>query len=523
MPLAFLPSFLCRRLGGGMEILILMKKTNLAIKRKIRYGIFSVVITALVIAAVIALNLIFSAFASKFNWTVDLTDNQLYKLSDDAKAELDTMDKSKTVEVIFCASLSTMESNSNMKNILELVKDMCANYSAITYKYVDPLENPRFFNKYTEEGYQISTKHIIVECKETGEYRVFKSDSMFIYDSDGKTQWGFNGEQKLISAMLQVTAAEKMPLVYFTNTHGEVIDSQLLSVFVDAGFSADNIKTIDLTKEDFDKDGRILVIANPLYDFQGISDDTAGIKSEIEKIDEFLDNFGSLIVFSDPDTQELPELAELLEEWGIKFGSGVVKDPDSSLDAAHYAISAQYSTDTDENGELYSGGALVKTMAGLSSPPKTIVKYTRPIELLWQHNDLRFASTVLYSSDNAELYVDGEKSATGKFPLMTISYQHRDVENTDRYSYVIAIGSKYFASSSYLGRGAYGNSDILTTAIGKMSQTQVPLELDFKIFDDESLSITTAQANKAQWLLMLVLPIVLLVLGICVWIRRKHK
>ena len=50
--------------------------------RRFRYGSMSVLITALVIAAVIIFNVIFSALASKFLWYIDLTREGIYTLSD---------------------------------------------------------------------------------------------------------------------------------------------------------------------------------------------------------------------------------------------------------------------------------------------------------------------------------------------------------------------------------------------------------------------------------------------------------
>ena len=50
--------------------------------RRFRYGSMSVLITALVIAAVVLFNVIFSALASKYLWYIDLTREGIYTLSD---------------------------------------------------------------------------------------------------------------------------------------------------------------------------------------------------------------------------------------------------------------------------------------------------------------------------------------------------------------------------------------------------------------------------------------------------------
>ena len=52
-------------------------------RRKLRYASTSVLLTALIIAAIIVFNIIFSALGTKFLWYVDLTPDQLFTLSDE--------------------------------------------------------------------------------------------------------------------------------------------------------------------------------------------------------------------------------------------------------------------------------------------------------------------------------------------------------------------------------------------------------------------------------------------------------
>ena len=57
--------------------------------RRFRYGSMSVLITALVIAAVILVNVIFSMLASKYLWYIDMTREGLYTVSDECYTLLD--------------------------------------------------------------------------------------------------------------------------------------------------------------------------------------------------------------------------------------------------------------------------------------------------------------------------------------------------------------------------------------------------------------------------------------------------
>ncbi len=485
-----------------------MNRLNPAKTRKFKYGAAAIILTAVTVAAVVIINAIFSSLAYKNNWYIDLTKDKLFGLTDAGRAMLDEIDDE--IVIHFCMPYDQLEADGATKMVFELVKEMASSYDNITYDYIDIISNPTAINKYkTTTATNIPLDSIIVESGT--EFRVFALRAMFTMNNQNVV-WAFNGEKKLITAFSQITQAET-PIAYFTTTHGEYITPEMTELFYDAGYIP---MPIDLTKEDFDPDGRLLVISNPIYDFEGISEDTAGRKSEIEKIDDFLDEFNSVMVFTDPDTGDLPELYEFLSEWGISFDNAVLKDPSSSIDTEHYSLVGQYSM------EESLGASLTSQITGLGTPPKAIVRYARPINLLWTEKESRMTSTVLYTSENAEKYVDGEKVEDGRYSLVTLSRETRYIENTPHYSYVFAIGSQYFTSSEYLSRKAYSNSDIIHAMMIAMGKTQVPIDLDPKVFEDESLDITTQEAANWTIFLTMVIPACFLIAGIVVWIRRKH-
>ncbi len=488
-----------------------MNKNQKALEmgKKVKHGSVSLLLTIVVVAAVVIANVIFSAFSYKNNWYVDLTTDGIFGLTDAGRAMLDDIDA--PIQIHFCSPFDVMESNAAQKMVFELVREMAAEYDNITYDYIDPVKNPTAVLKYKSSAADsVNANTIIVESGT--EFRKFALQALFIFDTDNTTVWAFNGELKLITAMVQCTQAET-PIAYFTYTHGESISNSMQEVFYDAGYE---LRTIDLTKEDFHEDGRLLVISDPLYDFEGISEATAGRKSEIEKIDDFLDGFGNLMVFMDPDTNELPELEEFLVEWGIKFDNSVLKDPSSSIDTTHYAISGQYSL--EENS---LGASLVTDIVSVGTAPKTIVNYASPINLLYDYQNSRQTSTAIYTSDKAQKYVDGKLAEEGRYSLVALSRETRYIENTPHYSYVFAIGSKYFTADAFL-TPTYANRDIIYTMMRAMGRVQVPLELKFKVFEDESLDILESEAGAWTWGIAVAMPACVFAAGVIIWIRRKH-
>ena len=485
-------------------------QNKLANMRKFKYGAVSIILTAVVIAAVVIVNVIFSSLAYKKNWYVDLTTSQIYGLSDAGRELLDSIDPEAEIKVHFCSPFDTLESNTAQKMVFELVKEIASEYDNITYDYIDPVKNPSAVMKYkSSTADSINTESIIVESGT--EFRVFALQAMFIIDSGGYTAWAFNGEKKLITAMVSCSLAEK-PIAYYTNTHGEYISSSMITLFEDAGYE---VLPIDLTKEEPSEDGRLIIISCPKYDFEGISELTAGRKSEIEKIDDFLDGFGNIMVFMDPTAEDLPELEEFLVEWGIEFDDSLLQDPSNSIDAQHYALVGEYSV------EESLGGSLIKDIVSVGTPPKTIAYYASPINLLYDYKDSRQTSTAVYSSKTAQKIVNDEVVEQGQFPLVALTRESRYIDNIQYSSFVFAVGSPFFAEDMFLSP-TYGNSDILYTMMRAMGKEQVPINLDFKVFEETALDITTAEASTWTWSLTFIIPVCVFVAGIVIWIRRKH-
>lgn len=105
---------------------------------------------------------------------------------------------------------------------------------------------------------------------------------------------------------------------------------------------------------------------------------------------------------------------------------------------------------------------------------------------------------------------------------MTITVDSRYIDNEPHYSYVLAAGTSSFAEDKYIGGRSYANRDIIFNAMKSFGRKTVPLDLDFKVFEDEALDITTAQANRLTILYTVVPAVVVFAAGIVVYTRRRY-
>ena len=324
--------------------------------RKLRYGGTSVAITALIIAAVIIFNVVFSLLVQRFRWYIDLTPDLHFTISDEcyelieesdiadhedspiemlnkfrednaaynaenglSEGDEGYRDENVKVNILFCMDKDKLDDDDTTNYVYQNAEELRAKFpDYITTEYKDSVTNPSRFSKYLSSNTEkISKDSVIIECGT--EYRIRTLRSFFVFVNN--EPYGYNGEKAFASSILAVTRAEA-PLACYTVGHGERITAQdsdgnytygMLQVLEDAGYKH---MPIDLSKQDIPEECRILITFDPRDDFISSNDGT-GAQSELDKIDAFLEARNSYMVFMSPETGELPQLEELLADWGL--------------------------------------------------------------------------------------------------------------------------------------------------------------------------------------------------------------
>ena len=543
-----------------------MKKTSVN-SRKLRYGGVTAALTALIIAAVIVGNLIFSMLASRFTWYIDMTPDMLFTLSDecidlirDGDDEFGTAsaiervdqireesgDPDISINIIFCDEADNIVDDTTLRYVHNTALELQSEFpDHIKVKYHNVYRNPSAVSKYKSASTStITPSNVIVEFGT--EFRVYSSRTFYSFDEDGETAWAYNGEKKLTAGILAVTRTES-PIACITINHGESVPEALRASLMDSGYI---VQDIDLLEEEIPEDCRLIVIYNPMSDFKvndGMSVD------EISKLDDFLDQTNSLMAFIGPDSnggKRLDALEDYLEEWGIVFDRNsegmphiVEESADNSKDSSRN-IFAQYAN--------YGLGASITKDMRSSSYPRTVVfpnamsiSFAPTYQLVHDSDsDFDYAQhtansvtrsiyDVFTTSPKASAYAGGilAQSATEANPLklMTISEEQKSREETNyssmiESSYVIAFGSTDFALEKCLGTDGYGNNELLLSLCRYIGHEPVPVGIDMKPFADYDIdSITTAAVTQYTVILTAVPAVAAICAGAVVLIRRKNR
>ncbi|MBE6686832.1 MAG: hypothetical protein E7591_06320 [Ruminococcaceae bacterium] len=485
--------------------------------KRLKYGSLAVAFTVCVLAVLILANFIFASVAQKQSLYVDMTKEQLYSISKEADAIYSTLG-TKEIEIIFFTEFDVMLNNKTQKLVYEYANKLKEKYDFIKVDYIDVIENPTELENRLPGVSKVSLTDVAISNGK--DFRKYSIDKFFTIDSETNSIFAFNGEYRFATAFMQLTY-ESM-LACFTVGHGESTStSYMMTLFEEAGF---DVKEIDLMKEDIPEEARVLIINDPVNDFAGLKDDI----NEIDKVRKFVNNektLGNLMVFSSAENSEnLTNLNELLWDWGIRFQPAYVEESaENSTTSDHRTIVAKYPA--EDSG---AGAGFTKKFRNMENPPKTICKDVTPIEIRWQEtHDFITVSSVLSTHDTAVAYSTAEENKVvdkGEMDVMTVSTKMTlSEDNSEKYyNYVLCAGTSSFVDEKYLNGNVYGNTDIIYEVMRAFGKEMVPVDLDFKVFDNEALDVTLKQSNTWTVIFTAVLPSVFLAAGLVVWARRRH-
>jgi len=494
------------------------KNPESSLKRKLKYGSVAMIFTVAFIAVIFVLNVVTTAINNVKPMMVDMTKEQIYGITDASRELL--KDITAPIEIVFFQPKDLYEKRvAGGKMIVNCIKTFANEYDNITIREVDIIKNPGMKSEFTTSDIsQLSTTSIAVRSQ--GKAKLLGSSSFFITAQSTGQYWAFAGERTLTSAILQAVSVDS-PKVYFTMGHSESLSAELATLFLDNGFIID---LIDLSINEIPEDARIIVICKPLKDFIGASPDNPTAKSEIDKVASFLNHFGSVMYFSSPDVGPLPELDDLLKEYGMAFEHEYkIVDEKNALNNSPYNLSANYI----EAGNV--GDELTASIRKLPSPPKTIVPNAKPIKILNIASE-RDVSPVLTSANplkpqditSYKINInDGSRTAPEASNLLVVAQKTQYVDNNPKTSLFLVCGSSEFLG--YLPSSSYSNSDVLLNAMRIMTSKKIAVDIKFKLFDTTALSMTLEE--QAQWTLitMFGFPAIVSILGIVVWLRRRHS
>lgn len=477
-------------------------------EKRSRNAVFAV-IAAAVIVVLLALNLLLTYFGVQKTLFVDMTPEGLYTLTDNMKKECSFIDEDlgedgNRIKITFCADPDTLIDSTVTRLVYFMALELDNSLENLEVETVNVTYNPTAVSKFRPTSLTaINPTDVIVSYEDKDSkvirYTVVNASSFWLIS--GESLWAYNGEYKMASLLLSVTAQNR-PAVYFTTGHGEtcydtsspesegsVKTAAFYDLLTERGLE---VKLIDLTKENvIPEDCVLLIINNPTKDF--LPDEsklgTHGYVSPLETIDRYLvSNYGSVMVAKDYATT-LPNLENLLCEWGFDFSTSLVKDDTSLLDVKgdDMTFVGDYNTDKDSDGYMLYG-----EFAGLSSAPSMVFTNSGYMECTYawgtsisedgsyavtrSYEPLFFSSTdarAFEKNQDSGAYVDLENENKALHLAGISTRMEMDTYTAEyKYSDLFCAASADFFSNEMLGNSSYANYQIVSVITENLIRTE---------------------------------------------------
>lgn len=468
--------------------------------RRLKYGALATVITVLGVLLVLAANLLMDKLSEKYGWSVDLTADERYAISQTTIDFLEGLEQDVTIQV-----MKDEESLATGSYYVVQAYQVMMNYSRysdhVKLEFVDLVNNPTFASKYPD--LDLGAWDILIQSGDRKEVVAFSQ--MYDYSDDGSWITASRVEEKMTNAIQSVISEEKARITVLTG-YGETSPEDLINLLEANQFE---VTSQSLLTEEIDPDAESAILFAPQNDLESTS---------LKKLDAWLENDGAqgknLFVFLDPNSAAMPNLEAFLNEWGIGMEEGFAFEANSSLyyEKPYYPV-AQYAN--TEYADSISGNGL------------TILALCRPVTTIFESKDnyttdvlLQFTATSGVLPPDADTV--SQENITGDVKGMVMS-SHSWYGSDVSTSRVVVSGSAMAFTGGLMTSGTFANADYILGLFRKLgsqsgSVTIVPKDLTYTTH-----SMTSAQANVAVWALMIILPVLVLVIGIVVWLRRKHR
>lgn len=455
-------------------------------------GGYSLVLTAVVLAILVVLNVLVSALPTTLT-KYDMSATQLYSITSNTKVVVNALEEDVTIYWV----VQSGEEDDVIENLLGKYESLSDHIKVVKK---NPDVYPTFTQQYTDET--VSNNSLIVECGDRSRYVPF--EDIYVSEMDVYTYSytaSFDGEGSITSA-IDYVVSDQLPKLYFLEGHGE---TELPAGFTEQ-IEKENMETDTLsllTVDEIPEDADCLVIYGPTSDIS---------TQERDMLSDYTQNGGKLLVMAGP-TQDstLTNLYTLLEEYGVKPVDGIVVEQDRE----HYAIGYPYLvmpelSSHDITDALVEEGyhPIFSLAQGLSTSESTSSVVT----------------TLLTTSDTS-------LSKAAGFDLTTYEKEEGDTDGPFVLGVSIDTGNNgqmvWFSSSDYLTDvcNAYSsgaNLDLTMNALADLIGEREAIAIRSKSLDYNYLTISDSVASLLKTVMIGVFPLVYLGVGIGVMVRRKQ-
>ncbi len=477
-------------------------------KKVLKIGAFTVLISLVVIAAVIAINVLAAKLPTKYT-RFDLSGVDYYNISDETKEIIADVED----DIVLYLVASSDSVNGILEEFLERYSQL---NSAINFEIIDPASNPTiagnagethdltkmeansvlvlgekrdrevpyseiFFKEYTDEEYQ-----------EAYMYQMYYGT---VPAELGTTKFG--GEQAISSA-IDYVASEYIPTIYMLGGHGESgFDETVSGYLSDDNYTVSELSLIN-GKGEIPEDATVICINSPKADIS---------EAEMQILTSYVNNGGKLLLIHGINEGNMDvdfvNLHSLAESFGMKYEKGIVFD-EVRYNSEPFYLLPNINTGDEITADFENKYVLMPLSLGFT------VKDTQLGEL-----------TQLLTTDEKAYTVDA------KNPEVEHIYEGQltlgAVTRTQNGGCFAVYSCDMMLNPSYDQAVSGGNTELFLSTLANMSDKENSVSIAAKTMETNVLTMDEGTSNFWSLVLVGIIPIIFIVIGFGIWYSRRKR
>ncbi len=455
--------------------------------KRLRLGTNAFIYSIVVLAILVFIQLI----ATRHTKRIDLTSNKIHSLSAQSVNILKNIREDVTIKAF-------MREGKEKEDVAELLDLYAYHSKRIHPEIIDPDRHPGVAKQYDIRNYGT----LVFLCGDRKE-KILQST-----------------EEAITNALIKVTQKKKKR-IYFLTGHGEkdLKDtgktgySQVKKSLEDKNYE---IKTLLLSRnKGVPKDADLLVIADPQVEL---------LQHELTAIREYLRRGGNLLALINPYTSV--GLVNLLKDFGFIIGNDMIVDKLSRVLGGGYLmpVVATYGTHPITRNfnmmTFYPTARSVQIMKGKEAETNfnlTILAMTGKAS--WGETDRKMLEA-------GKAHFDKGKDLQGPVPLAAVCEvtpqgmtKLTGKLRKKQRPRIVVVGDADFATNSYFGLS--GNGILFTNMVNWLAEKDVLIAIPPKNTENQPLTLTRNQGLLSFWINVVAIPLIVIIIGILVFIRRR--
>lgn len=485
----------------------MIQKRRWTISRNmISTSVFSTGMIAIVVALTVVVNLIASALPETYT-QIDATSQKLYSITKDTEKYLDTLKDDVTLYVM-------VNKNSKDDNVDRTLQKYASASKHVKVKYVDPNVSPTFASKYTDSD--VTSNSIIVVCGDRSKVIDYNSD-IYEYSYDSSYNYSVTGYdcEGQVTAAIQYVTSESTTNVYELTGHDEsTLSGDFSEVFQKRFMNVGSLSL--LTVDAIPEDCQALFITAPQSD---LSED------DLSKLSQYLGNGGKIYLSIDYSKwNDLTNFKKLLSDNNIETTESLLAETDRS----YYYQSPFYLLPNVENTEVSS------SVAGMT---QVFVPYS--VGLTYTGEDDSNVTSFMTTSDTTIAKAAANIAAVQSQADAANIASAQDGDTQGQYSLGIMVTNENGGELCVLGSAMMCTDSanqivsghnatlfngivnaLVTTDDGNSDNAVVIAAKDYTV---SNLTVSANAMLVYGILWGIFMPIVLIIIGIIVWARRRKR